>query len=268
MVLDKPQLLFQAEVRRKVYTRRFFWLILAIIAIVAAWLALKEAVKEEDIDPKLLDVGQFIALILIVILSIRAAITFARMLTVKNEQIRVFDRGFTWTRGKKDYRYSWSQLKTFREGARTISLFGRPLVQVGALTLTMRDDATFKITSRHGDTREFVTAVRPFIADITGTVMGLALRQNKSVRLHPKFILAPSGVVAGKDKIRWSELDIVVKRGSMFVKRLNKKGKFKTVKKFSVHDINNLAGFLDVADSVIRNHQPERFAIRTKGMAR
>ena len=268
MYAQKPELLFEADVDRRRYLRRLIWLIFAIAAMIAARLALRETVQEENVDGQILDIGQFIALILAAILAIRAAITLGRFLTTRSEKIRIFDRGFAWQIGKTQHKYSWGQLKTFREGVQTFSIFGRPLVQLGAHTMRMRDGKTFRISARHGDTRAFVRAVRPVIADITGTIMGRALRENRSVQLNKTFTLAPKGIVAGNHKIRWSALDIRVRRGKLAVRELNKKGKFKTVKTFKTRNIDNLAGFLDIAESVIQNHQPDRFDVKTKGMAR
>jgi hypothetical protein len=77
---------------------------------------------------------------------------------------------------------------------------------------------------------------------------------------------APAGVVAGKEKIKWSQLDIAVKGGRLTVKKLAKDGKFRTVKAYPLRQLDNVGGFLELANVTIRNHQPQRFNIKTQGM--
>jgi hypothetical protein len=267
MVLDKPRLVFQAEVKRGPYFRRFAWLLLGTVTAFGAWVALQEAARRELADPLLLDVGLLVAALVLALLAIRMVINLVRGLTTRYEHLRFFDRGFTWQRGQERHKYGWNQLRSFRQGARRRSIFGATLFETGAQVLTMRDGSVFKVTRRHGDTQRFARAVRPYIADVTGISMGRALRQKKTVRLHRQLALSSAGVIAGKHKIPWSRLDIQVRGSRLIVRRRDEdSGKFKTVKRFGTHQIENLPGFLDVADSTIRNYQPERFRIKVQGM--
>ncbi len=153
-------------------------------------------------------------------------------------------------------------MRSFREGVRSLYLFGRPLIQIGAHTLKMRDGRTFRIRGRHGDTRRIAKLLRRRIATVTGERMAQALRNNKVVRVHRKLRLTPRGLVAGKHKIPWSQADVRLKGRRLHVRRLNDKGKFKTVRKYGKQSINNLGGFMEVATTTIRNHQPDRFHTR------
>jgi hypothetical protein len=110
----------------------------------------------------------------------------------------------------------------------------------------------------------FARAVRPIIADVTGTRISHSLREGRAVRLHPQLAIAPPGMIVGKQSIRWQDLDFSVKRGRLIVRRRSPKGGFRTVKTFRTYQIDNLAGLTDVAVSTIQNHQPERFNIRTQ----
>ena len=264
MAFNKPRLIYKFEVERKKHIRRFMWMVLALIASFSAWIALDYVGSQgEDIDPDLLRFGQSIAIILAIILFFRALIHFLRVLRTKNESAQFFDRGFRWQIGKNDpAKYSWSQIKSFRQGIRTIALFKRTLFQSGAQIITMRDGKVFKFTPHHGDVRQFTKAVRPHIADIMGTQMGRALRDNKTIRLHRELAISANGVVAGKHKIRWSQVDIKATKGKLVISKRNK-GKFKAVKSYNIRRIDNIAGFLDIAHSTIQNHQPDRFNIKT-----
>ncbi len=265
MAYEKPKLLFRAKVERKRYFRRFMWLVLGAVGAGGAVAALSIAAERDLIDEDVLSIGQIVGAAVVVLLIIRALLNLWRWLTTRNERLQIFDRGFVWERGGKQHKYSWAQLRTFREGLREIHLLGRPVFQRGAHSLTMRDGKTFRIKGIHGDTRRFVKAVRPYIADVTGTRMAQALRNGKSVRVHPQLVVSSGGLIAGKHKITWDKADVRVRRGRLSVCRLNKEGKFKTVQSYGTHTIDNLGGFLELATSTIKNHQPERFNIQTAG---
>lgn len=279
MVMDRPKLLFKADTERRPYLRRFAWMVLGMITALAAYIAIGEAAARNIQDQPFLDLerwdrvvnlaleaGWWVALILVVLLFYRAVVNLWRGLTTRNESIRVFDQGFAWKRGDNQYKYSWAQLKGFREGGHTITIFGRPLLQWGGHTLIMRDGKRFTVTARHGNLRRFAKVVEPYVADRMGTIMGQALRQSKSVRLHPDLTLTPQGIVAGDHKIPWSQVDVQVKNNRIAIRRLGKNGKFRTVKRFNKSQIDNVAGFLDIAHTTIQNHQPERFNIQTQGV--
>jgi hypothetical protein len=264
MAQEKPQLLYQLHVERRSHIRRFFWNLLAIVAAVGAWAALYVADERRIADRVLLQFGQIIALGVAAMLLVRAIFGLIRGLRRRNEFARFYDRGFVWQRGNQEFKYSWSQVKTFREGVRQLRLGRLVLGQIGAQTLTTRDGNVFKFTAMHGNTRRFASVIRPYLADMMGERMAVALRDNKVIRLHPDLVVMPAGIQSGKHKIRWSDLDVVLRRGRLFIKRADKNGRFKTVRAFGVHEVDNVGGFLELASSTIKNHQPERFNIKTQ----
>ncbi|MFN8371715.1 MAG: hypothetical protein U0694_02400 [Anaerolineae bacterium] len=249
---------------RKRYFRRFTLAFIAALACAAAWFALEQAGTRGLIDPALLGIGQIVSLVVLALFAARALVSLLIWLRRKNESLRMFDQGFTWTQGKDTYKSSWHKLVSFREGARALRIAGRPLVQWGAHKLTMHDGRVFEFSSAHGDPREFARAVRPYIAEVTGTRMGKALRAEKPVKLHPKLIVWPGGLEIDKLKIPWTELDVKVGGGRMTVFQLNKNGKFKPVHHYPVPRIDNISGFVELATSTMRNYQPERFGIKTQ----
>jgi hypothetical protein len=262
MVPTRPRLIYQATIRRQVYFRRFAWSALAAVASVGALVALEEAAGRGLADHMLLRIGGVAAAIMIVFFALRALVNLWRGLRRRSEVLRFYDQGFSWKRGDDEYKAGWSKLLTYREGARGLYLGSRPIVQWGANRLTMRDGRVFKVTGAHGDTRRFAKAVRQYIAGVTGTWMGRALRHDKPVRLHKQLTLYPGGVHAGKHSIPWSELEVGLKRGRLVIYRLNKKGKFSPVKSYNAASVDNVGGFVELAHGTIRNWQRERFEKR------
>jgi hypothetical protein len=264
MNFEKPHLIYQASVERKRFRRRFLFAFIAALAAGIAWIALEQAGARGLIDSALLGIGQIAALVVLVLSAVRAIISLITWLRRKDESLRMFDQGFTWTRGKDTYKSSWNKLITFREGARSLRIFGRPLLQWGAQTLKMHDGRVFKFTSAHGDPHEFAKAIRPFVAEVTGTRMAKALRAEKPVKLHRKLIIYPGGLEIEKLQIPWTEADVKVGGGKLTVSKLNKNGKFKSVHRYPISQIDNLSGFVEMATSTMKNYQPERFGVKTQ----
>src|SRR5690606_33337138 len=98
--------------------------------------------------------------------------------------------------------------------------------------------------------------------------MGQALRNRKAVRLNDELAVSAAGLAAGKLKIPWSELDVTIRKGKLILSRKNAAGIFKPVKSYPLYRLENVGGFMDVAASTIKNHQPERFNIKTQGPPR
>lgn len=265
MVMEKPRLLYKVEHQRQPYVRRFMWLLLALVATVAAYLALTFATGRGDSVPGLLAVGTAMALIVGGLLFIRVVWNLYRALTTRTETIRIFDRGFTWERKGEVHKYSWMQVRTLKQGARAFRLFGRPVMWRGTHTLITRDDKTFKFGARQGDPDRFLLAISPQIADVTGTAMGRALRADKAVRVHPALVLRSKGLVVKEQAIPWTRADVIAKGNTVEIRQLEKGGEFKRIKRLKAHEFENLPGFLDIAESAIRNHQPKRFNIKVQG---
>ncbi|TVR24500.1 MAG: hypothetical protein EA396_00810 [Anaerolineaceae bacterium] len=274
---QSPRLIYQAQTERTPHRRRAIFLTFAILAVSGAFYLLQQIRSGDadfleadqadalaDVNPLLLDGGVVVAVIVLAALFIRFILNIRAALTLKNERVRVFDQGFTWERDGILARYSWTKVKRYREGARVIAVFGRPLIKTGAHRLTMSDGREFRFSGRLGDPRQFDHAIAPIIADITGSRMGAALFDGRSMKLG-KIAITPAGVIAGKHKLSWRSVDITRRGDKVHFQRASKDGgAFQPVTTVSVRKIDNVAGFLDVAESVIQNHQPHRFNIRTK----
>jgi hypothetical protein len=187
-----------------------------------------------------------------------------RGLRNKNETVRFFDRGFRWQRGKEAHKYAWSDIAVFRQGIRQFRLGKRILFQSGAHTFKMRDGEVFYFKPLHGDSKSFLLRVRPFISDMMGERIGRALRNGKTVRVHPDLALSAEGLEVSKLIIPWEDVDIKLVGRQVVVSRLDENSEFKPVKRFSVYKIDNLGGFIEIAQSTIKNHQPERFNIKVQ----
>ena len=258
--LQKPRLVFRAVVERRVYWRRMRRALLLLAPVMLGIVALYLARDNQAADLALLDLGFIAAVIAAVLLGVRVVVNLLRWRTRRDETLMFFDQGFVWTRMGTQHKYGWSKLATFRERAGGLYLGRRSLVQWGAHTLTMADGAVFHVTPVYGDLRRFADAVRPYIAEVTGIRMGRILRQERPVRLHPKLIVWPGGVEAGRREIPWGAMDVELARGRLFIRAKNEKGRFATVRSYRVSGVDNVAGFMDLAQTTIRNHQPERFA--------
>ncbi|MBC7813110.1 MAG: hypothetical protein H7175_18275, partial [Burkholderiales bacterium] len=239
-IADKPRLIFAAQVRRKPFFRRFMWSLLAIVAAFGALIVLDYVTGLNLADVTLLLIGKIVALVIMALFAIRGFANLWRAITYKSESMQFFNQGFVWRRDDKIHRYGWNKLAGFREGARTIRLFGRPFLQFGAQTLRMQDKREFNFLGRHGDARRFANVIRPYVAAVTGARMGRALRAENPIRLHKHLVLHPGGVEVGKQVILWSELDVQRNSRQLTIRRKNQAGKFKTVRRFDVHQIENI----------------------------
>lgn len=257
--LQKPRRLLQLSVEKRTYWKRLRFIIFAFLAVLVTWAVLEVLLPLQFIDPLIVNIGRLTALILMILLLLRFVLGYFRWRTRPNENIQIFDKGFVWTRNGESLKYPWTKAGIFREGGRGIYLGKRPLLQWGAHTLTMTDGEVFKMVPYHGNMRQYARIVRPLVADVTGTRMGRSLRSTaRSITLHPKLLLWPGGVEAGKEEIHWANLDVSVK-GNKLVIAKREKGKRKVVRKYAVHTLDNLGGFLELASSTIMNYQRDRF---------
>jgi hypothetical protein len=187
-------------------------------------------------------------------MSIRVIFNFFRWRRRPTETIKFFNKGFSWTRKGQDYRYSWGKVQNFREGGHTSYLFGRPFLQWGRHTLTMSDNQVFYLAPRHGDLQKIARAIRPVIAEVTGIRIGRRLREEKPVKVHRRLTVWPGGLQIGKEELPWNVLNVSVKNQKLIIKAKDR-GKARTVGRFSIHSVDNLGGFMDIATSTIRNHR-------------
>ncbi len=256
--LQKPRLLFAATIERQLYWRRFRLALILLLTVLAAWAALEVVSLRGDITipPNTLDIGRLAAVFVTGLLLVRLLVHFWRWRTRHDEQIKIYDQGFSWLRKGQTHKYSWNKLVTLREAGRGIYLGKRPLVQWGSYRLTMTDKQVFVFKPYHGDMRAFIRAVRPYAADVTGTRMGRILRQEKPVRLHPQLVAWPGGLAVGKKELHWSLLDVEQKGDKLIIRARNpKNGKYQTVRRFPVSRVDNAAGFVELATTTIENHR-------------
>jgi hypothetical protein len=261
MSASNTRLIYAASVKRGRFGRQFLLGLLGALTSVGAYAALREAGLRPEIDvpPLALDIGKLAAIILGGWLAVRSLIGLWRALTRPSQAVRVYNKGFAWEKGGVKNRYRWQQLLTFREGARGIFLGGRPLLQWGAHELTMDDRQVLRFTADMGNTRAFADAVRPYTSYVTSVRIGRLLRQNQSVKLHPKLTVTPSGVEAGKTEVTWADMDIQASRSGLSLRKRSPQGKFKTVRHYPLHALENAGGFLELAQGTIRNYQPESY---------
>jgi len=260
---EKPRLLMQAELRRRPYWSRLPILVLGTVAASAAYWALSVAQRRGLTDGLLLDVGRLVAVVLAGLLAVLAGLSLYRGLTRRNEQIQIYDQGFVWKRGKQTQRYAWDKVNIFREGAGSVRLFSRPLLQWGSQQIVTRDGTVLRFYPAHGDTLRFARAVRKYVGPLTSTRMGQMLRAERPIKLHPRLIVYPGGVEANGREIPWSQMSIKVRGNIMRIRQQQPNGKYKTVARFNTRRVDNLVGFLELAQTTIRIHTGEQHAAAT-----
>ncbi|MBE0690485.1 MAG: hypothetical protein IH587_10240, partial [Anaerolineae bacterium] len=209
-------------------------------------------------DGLLLDVGRLVAVILAGLLAVLAGLSLFRTLTRPNEQIELYDQGFVWKRGKQTHRYAWNKVNIFREGAGGLLLFNRPLLQWGSQQIVTRDGVVHRFKPAHGDTRQFARAVRKYVGPLTSTRMGQMLRAERPIKIHPRLTVYPGGVEANGREIPWSQMSIKVRGNVMRIRQQQPNGKYKTIARFNTRRIDNLVGFLELAQTTIRIHTGEK----------
>jgi hypothetical protein len=259
MAAQLSRVLFSAEIRRSHYFRRFVWLLVGTLTTAGAYAALQAAASRAVAHPLLLDVGKAAAILLGGLLAVRGLYNLILTFVRRSESLQVYSKGFLWTRGGKTYKYRWTQLARFREGARGIYLFRRPLLRWGTHRLEMDDERVFKFGGVHGNTRRFAHVVRPYAAYVTSVKMSRALRADRPVRLHPRLTLYPGGVEAGKTEIHWSEVNAAVKNGRLLLRRSQEK-RARTIRRYGLHRVDNVGGFLEIVSSTRRQFLSARSA--------
>lgn len=257
MATASSRVIYETEMKRSRYFRRFMWRLLGTATTIGAYVALREAALRDLASPFALDIGKAAAILLGGFLAVRALYNLILTFIRRSGSLRFYNKGFVWTQGRKAYKYKWTELARFREGARGLYLFRRPILRWGAHQLEMDDERLFKFTGVHGDPRLFARVVRPYAAYVTSVKLSRALRQDHPVSLHPRLTLYPGGVEAGRTEIHWSVLDAVVKNGRLYVRR-HDRGEIKTVRRYPLHKVDNVGGFLEIAKSTQRQYQSVR----------
>ncbi len=256
---QKPKRLYQVIIERRKYMRRFVWSLLATVAGLGAFFALEEGKGRGMADATLLQAGGIISLVAAGLFGLRTLANLWLGLRRRTETLRIYDKGIVLERPKGEQKYSWSQVKTYREGGHGLYLGKRPILQWGGLRLKMQNGEKLVLGGQYGDLRLIGSILRKYAAHVTGIQMGQALRAEKPVKLNRRLTVWPGGVEVGKQEIPWSELEVQLKQNRLTILRLNQKGKFKPVRRYSVQQVDNVGGFIEVATATIRNHQRERF---------
>jgi hypothetical protein len=251
--------LIAVNIRRGRFFRKFYMYLLAALAGGGAVYALDQAAGRDLLDLRVLQGASIVAGLLIAWFGLRSLYNLFRWLSQPSESIQVFSKGIAWARGKQQYKYGWSQLRTYRDSSSGVYAFGRKLFQWGHLRLTMHDGRVLHITRRHGDLRRWASALRKLVAPGTGNEIASRIRDGNVVNLHKQLKVWPGGVEVYKQEIGWADLD-VKRRGTqltIYQKGLN--GRFQEVHTFDTRRLDNVEGFLEVVAETLPNYQRERF---------
>ncbi|MFN8531708.1 MAG: hypothetical protein U0670_24140 [Anaerolineae bacterium] len=258
---EKNRLVFQYASKRGRYIRAFLRQLLAFAAAVGAYFAIGIAAQRAEIDPRVVDVGKLVAVILGGLLVIRGAWFLFLAFTRPTEDMRFYTRGFIWQRGKETYKYPYPEVVRYRESGRGLYVGMRPIVQWGAHVIEMRDGKVFRVKPYHGSLRRFADRVRAPIAHVTAVQIGQKLREGRSVQLHRKLIVYPTGIEIGRREIGWGEMGVAIKGNRLIIRRADRKrNKMVRVKSFWIPAVDNVGGFNDLAQGTIRNHRERRAA--------
>ncbi len=254
------RLLYTTSLSRWKFFRRALLALLAAVASFASAWALLEAANRHLADRLLLDITTLLAIALGAWFTVRFFFNVIRFIFRRSMEIRIYNQGVMWIYGGETHRYKWKQAVRYRQAARGLYLFNRPLIAWGANTLEFQDDDTrerdaLKFTAAYGDPRVFGRLVTPYAAYVTSMRMGAALRGEQPVRLHRKLILYPGGLEAGRREIHWADLDVSLKRGTLIVKERNPRGKLRTVKRYNTRRVDNVGGFLELVSGLIAQYR-------------
>lgn len=263
MSLDMPVLLYQTQTLRAPYVKRmWFSFLMGVIALIGVFVI--RQLDSQIGNNQIVFFSILSLLFLAVFLLLRFVWLLMNVRRVHNERVRVYDQGIIWEKDGELRRYAWDKIKRYRRGAKVATLFGKPLWVRGEQVLWMVNGDELRFHKRLGDPRELDRTVAPIIADVTGERMGMALREKRAVKLSDDLMMASGGIVAGKHKVSWKTVDIQLNKDKLVIYKLQEGGKFKPLITFPAQRVDNLAGFMDVAESIIQNYQPHRFNIRTK----
>jgi hypothetical protein len=265
----QTKILFEREIDRSRYRRAFVRQILGGAATAGAYWATIEAERRGLASPFVVDLGTFTTILLGGLFAVRGIVFFFYWLTRRDEIIRFYTRGFVWIRGTESFKYPYQELVRYREAWHGIYIGDYPLLQWGANTLEMRDGQVFKIKPRHGSMKKFARAFRPYGAYVTAIRIGQTLRKGEPVPLNRKVTVYPGGVEVGGDEIRWAEMGVKRRRGTLILQEYDgNRRRYRTIKRLRISKTDNADGFFDLAQGTIRNHnqkfQPHKIQAPTR----
>lgn len=257
---EKNRLIFQYQSTRARFRGIFLRMAIVAAAAIGAYVALGEAAARGLADPLLIDFGKLAAIILGGLTAARSLIAFMRMIIRPNEEIRFYVKGFVWVRGgKESFKYPYPEVARYREGGRGIYVGMTPILQWGAHEIEVEDGHIFRVLPRHGSLKRFADRLRNPIAYVTAAKIAGDLRAGKPVKLHPKLTVFPGGVEAGKTKIRWGDMAVLIQRSRLTIRKLDmERGRFRTARRYWIPTVDNVGGFYDLAQGTIRNHRERR----------
>jgi hypothetical protein len=86
--------------------------------------------------------------------------------------------------------------------------------------------------------------------------MGQRLRLNKTFKVHEKLTVTPAGLMVGEEvRIPWKYLRVTIDEHQLVISRLDKEGRIRPVTRLPTHEIDNLAGFMELVETTTENFQ-------------
>lgn len=260
---DAARVLYQFDWERRYALRRAWVTVIIAGLLVGLFVGLGLWRDLEFEQAPLVNLSRMVAFFIAAMFAVRAVFNLGRAMFRRTQKAHFSREGFAWQVDKEVSRYRWTQLKAYRKGARTWRLGRIPIRKFGQHRLTMNDGKTFVLHHAITSPEAFERVLDPIINAVMGEKIANTLRSDQAVKLHPKLIVTKNGVVVlkGGKKIglKWSNVNLLHQRGKLIVQTLGKNGKFKTVQGFADHTIDNLGGFLELAETTIANHQPNRY---------
>lgn len=264
---DKPELVYRVAVDRGVYVKRLRRAMIAVLASGGVFIMLglplvANSIAAFDVLPDavrvwLIFAGRTAATLALIVSAARVIIHTVQVIRRPSEEVRFYDQGFVWRRkGGDPAKYGWNAVKTVRENPRAYYFRGVPVLQWGDITLKMREGAVFRLTPAHGDLRAFLQQVRPHYAAEIGTRMGQRLRLDKTFKVHEQITVTPAGLVVGeKTRLPWKNLHVTADEREFVVSRLDKDGNPRPVIRLPAHEIDNLAGLMELVEATTESFQ-------------
>lgn len=243
------RLLYATGARRSLYFRCFLRALLGVLLSIALGLAISNLIERDQHSSLILDIGLMLAFLFGLWFLIRLIVHLVRIFTRRTVSVRLYDKGILWSEKGRMHKHRWTEVVRFREGARALRLFGRPLLEWGAQTLTMEDGSEYRFSPYLGDVEAFALYVRPYAAHVTSLRMGKALRKEQPVKLSEKLVIYPGGVAIRRTEVPWAELRVTVDSSfrRITLRRVQPGVKSKILTRMPVYSLDNAGGFVEIA---------------------
>ncbi|MFN8377659.1 MAG: hypothetical protein U0452_03210 [Anaerolineae bacterium] len=243
------RLLYTTGARRGLYIRFFLRALLGMVLAILLGVAVTNLMQREPQTSVLLQLALLLAILFGLWFAIRLVVQLVRIFTRRSATVRLYDKGIVWSEKGRTTKHRWTEIVRFREGARALRLFGRPLLEWGAHILTMEDGSEYRFSPYLGDVEAFAQYVRPYASHVTSLRMGKALRREQPVKLSDKLVIYPGGVAYKRAEVPWAELRVTVDPGfeQITLRRLQAGVKPKTLARMPVYSLDNAGGFVEIA---------------------